>query len=62
MLFCHIKVALFAHEKIRYMGIYFPRNFITMAKHVVMVEAIKCPRKYMTICLILACEKEAIYM
>ena len=62
MLFCHIKVALFAHEKIRYMGIYFPRNFITTAKHVVMVEAIKCLGKYMTICLILACEKEAIYM
>ena len=59
MLFCHIKVAPFAHEKIRYMGIYFPRNFITTAKHVVMVEAIKCLIKYMTICLILACEKEA---
>ena len=64
MLFCHVKVALFAHEKIKYMGIYFPRNFITNAKHipVVMVEAIKCLGKYMTICLILACEKEAICM
>ena len=59
MLFCHIKVALFPYEKIRYFGIYFPRNFI---KHVMMVEAIKCSGKYMTICLIPACEKEAIYM
>ena len=44
------------------MGIYFPRNFITTAKHVVAVEAIKYLGKNMTICLILACEKEAIYM
>ena len=56
--------ALFAHEKIRYLGICFLRNFITnvTAKHVVIVEAIKYLDKNMTICLILACEKEAIYM
>ena len=42
----------------RYMGIYFPRNFITTAKHVVVVEAVKYLGKYMTICLILACEKK----
>ena len=49
---------------IRYMGIDFPRNFITTAKHVVVVEAIKYLEKYMTmrVCLILACEKEVIYM
>ena len=62
MLFCHIQVAPFAHEKIRYMGIYFHRNFITTAKYVVIVEAIKYLGKYMAICLILACEKEAICM
>ena len=60
MLFCHTKVAAFALEKIRYMGIYFPGNYITTAKDVVMVEAIKYLGKYMTICLILACEKEAV--
>ena len=42
--------------------LYFPRNFIITAKHLVMVEAIKYLGKNMTICLILACEKEAIYM
>ena len=62
MLFCHIKVAPFAYETIRYIGIYFPRNFITTAKHGVVVEAIKYLGKYITICLILACEKEAICM
>ena len=56
MLFCHILVAPFAHENIRYMGILFPRNFTTI------VESIKYLEKYMTICLILACEKEAIFM
>ena len=44
------------------MDIYFPRNFITSAKHVVVAESIKYMGKYMTICLILAGEKEAIYM
>ena len=62
MLFRNIHVAPLAHEKIRYMGMYFHRNIITTAKYVVMVEAIKYPGKYMAICLILACEKEAIYM
>ena len=54
----------FANGMIRYMGIDFPRNFITTAKHVVVVEAIKYLEKYMTmrVCLILACEKEVIYM
>ena len=33
----YIYVAPFPLEKIRYMGIYFPRNSITAAKHVVMV-------------------------
>ena len=63
MLFCHIYVAPFTHETIRYMGIYFPINFITTVKPVVVAEAIKYLRKYMTIlCLILAYQKEAIYM
>ena len=61
MLFCHIYVAPFAHEKIRYMGIYFLGNSITMAKHVFIVESIIYLEKYSTICLSLACEKEAIY-
>ena len=56
-----MKIAPFALEKIRYMGIYFPGNYITTAKDVVMVEAVKYLGKYMTIWLILACEKEAIY-
>ena len=62
MLFCHIQVSPFAHEKIRYMGIYFHRNFITTGKDVVIVKAIKYPGKYMTVCLIIACETEAMYM
>ena len=62
MLFCHIQVAPFAHENIRYMGIYFLRNFIITTKQVLIVEAIKYLEKYMTVWLILACEKEAIYM
>ena len=62
MLICHISVAPFAHETIRYMGIYFARNFITTAENVIVVEAIKYLGKYMNIFLILACEKEAIYM
>ena len=55
---CHIQIAPFAHEKIRYMDMYVHRNFMTTAKHVVLVEAIKCLGKYMTICLILSCEKK----
>ena len=49
MLFSHIKVALFAHEKIRYMSIYFLRNFITTTKHGLIDEEIKYLEKYMTI-------------
>ena len=52
-------VAPFAYEKITYMGIYFLRKFITSAKHVVMVETVKYLVKFMTICLILACDKIA---
>ena len=55
-------VAPFAYETFRYMCIYFPRNVITTAKHVVVVEATKYLGKCMTICLIIACQKEAIYM
>ena len=58
MLFCYIQVAPFAHETISYMGIYFPRNCIITAKHVVMVEPINYLGKYMAIYLILACEKK----
>ena len=47
-------------------GIHIPTTvsapFITTAKHVVVVETIKYLTKYMTICLILACEKAALYM
>ena len=58
MLFCHIKVAPFADGKVRYIDIYFPKNFITTAKHEVKVEAIKYLGKYMTIYQILACVRE----
>ena len=47
---------------IRHMGIYFPRTFITTARHVVNVEPIKYLGNYMIICLILSCAKEAMYM
>ena len=52
MLFCHIYViAPFAHERIKHMVMYFPRNLITAAvKHVVKVEQIKYRGKYTTIC------------
>ena len=57
-LVCHRNI-LFAREKIRYMGIYIPRNFIPKAKHVVMIEAIECLETNMTtcICLAFACRK-----
>ena len=51
MQFIAYRLLLSAHEKIRYLGIYFHRNFITTAKHVVIVDAIKYLGKYMTICL-----------
>ena len=35
-------------KKIEYMGIYFPRNVIATAKHVVTAEAVKYLGKYMT--------------
>ena len=41
MLFCHIQTAPFAHKRIGHMGIYFPRNLITTAKHVVQVALSK---------------------
>ena len=44
------------------MDIYFHRYFITTSKHVVMAGVIKYQGKYLTICLILEREKEAIYM
>ena len=62
MLFCHKYTAPFAHEMIRHMGIYFPRNSNTRAKHVAKVEPIKYLGKYMTICLIISYENEAIYI
>ena len=55
-------IAPFTHERIKHKGIYFPRNFIMMAEHVVKVKPIKYLGKYVTICLILSYEKEAIYM
>ena len=61
MLFCHTYIVPFAHERIKHMGIYFPRNFVTTAEHFVMVEPIKYLGRYMTKCLILSCGKEAIY-
>ena len=53
-------IAAFTHERIKHMGIYIPRYFITTVEHLVKVEPIKYLGKYMTICLILSCEKEAI--
>ena len=58
-----MKDAPFAHEKIRYVaGIYFHRNVITTAEHVVMVEAIKHLGKYISCIWHCGCEKTAIYM
>ena len=56
-LFSNITVGVFEHEKIRYMGIYFPRYFITTAEPTVMAEANECLGKYITICLILDVRK-----
>ena len=47
MLFCHIKVAVLSN-----MYENFPRNFITPAKHVVMVQQLNVK------CLIIVSEKE----
>ena len=52
MLFCHLKVAMFACKKIRFMNIYFPRNFNPMAKRVKM-EAAECRETYIIVCLTL---------
>ena len=54
MLFCLIQVAPFANENMI--------HFITTAKHAVMVESIKYLGKYMSIYLILSCEKETTYI
>ena len=62
MLFCRLKIASFADERVIHMVKYFPRYLITTAKHTVKIEPIKYLGKYMPICLILPCAKEAIYM
>ena len=62
MLFCHIQMAPFAHERIRHFSMYFTRNVIITAKHVVTAEQIKYLGRYMSMCLIVSCAKEAIYL
>ena len=42
------------------MGTYFHMNLISTTKHIFKVEPIEYLGKYMTICLILSCEKQSI--
>lgn len=39
----------FTHEKMRYIGLYFPRNFITLEKCNVVMETLDRSENYMTI-------------
>lgn len=48
---CHMNFAPFVHENIRFMSIYFPRNFFTTPKHLIMLDATDCLGKYITTCI-----------
>ena len=52
MLSCHIYIAFSARGRIRQISMYFHRYLIGLIKYL---------GKYLTICLILSCAKEAIY-
>ena len=47
--FCNKMLLFFTHEKMRYIGLYFPRNFITLEKCNVVMETLNRSENYMTI-------------
>ena len=61
MLFCHIQIASVPHERIRQIGMNFPRYLIGSISTACFAIVIKYLGKYLTICLILSCAKETIY-
>ena len=62
MLFCHIYIGSFAHERIRQIDMYFPRYLLGSILTACFTIAIKYLGKYLTISLILSCAKEAMYI
>ena len=62
MLFFHIYIGSFAHGRIRQIGKYFPRYLLGSILTACFAVVIRYLGKYLTICLILSCAKEAIYM
>ena len=58
MLFCHIYIGSFAHERIRHIGMYFPRYLLGSILTAFFAVVIKYLGKYLTIRLILSCAKE----
>ena len=62
MLFCQIYIASFAHERAGHMAMYFPKYLIGFPLAARFAVEIKYLGKYMTMCLILLCAKEAIYI
>ena len=62
MLFCHIYIGSFAHERIRQIGMYFPRYLLGSSILTACIGVIiKNLGKYLTICLILSFAKQTIY-
>ena len=62
MLFCHIYIGSFARERIKRIGMHFLRYLLGSILTAFFAIVIKYLGKYLTICLILSCAKEAIYM
>ena len=62
MLFCHVYIGSFVHERIRQIDMYFPRYLLGTILTACFAIAIKYQGKYLTISLILSCAKKAIYM
>ena len=62
MLFCHIYIGSFAHERIRLIGMYFPRYLLGSILTACFGVIINYLGKYLTICLILSCAKQTIFM
>ena len=54
-------IAFSAHGRLRQIGMYFPRYWIGSILTACFAVVIKYLGKYLTICLILSCAKEAIY-
>ena len=61
MLFCHIYIAFSAHGRIWQISMYFRRYLIGSILTAYFAVVIKYLGKYLTMCLILSCAKEAIY-